>query len=129
MIFYPRKRRRGGKTGLDSIAIACCSQFLIGQGLRTLIDSWLEEKMFISMACRALFVMLPVFFFFFFIILSGSSISNWFGWTHYVYMDCVSLAILVNESKYRPLIICFAESALFFFFIFCYEHIYDEIYV
>jgi hypothetical protein len=42
-------------------------------------------------------------------------------------MDCVSLAILVNESKYRPLIICFAESALFFFFIFCYEHIYDEI--
>jgi hypothetical protein len=30
-------------------------------------------------------------------------------------MDCVSLAFLVNESKYRPLIICFAESALFSF--------------
>jgi hypothetical protein len=42
-------------------------------------------------------------------------------------MDCVSLAFLVNESKYRPLIICFAESALFFFFFFCYEYIYDEI--
>jgi hypothetical protein len=30
-------------------------------------------------------------------------------------MDCVALAILVNESKYRPLITCFAESAFFFF--------------
>ena len=62
MIFDPRKRRRGGKTSLDSIAIASCSHILIGQGLRTLIYSWLEKKkMLISMACRALFVMLPVF--------------------------------------------------------------------
>jgi len=30
MIFDPRKRRRGGKTSLDSIAIASCSQILIG---------------------------------------------------------------------------------------------------
>jgi hypothetical protein len=44
MIFDPRKRRRGGKTNLDSIAMACCSQFLIGQGVRPLIYSWLGKN-------------------------------------------------------------------------------------
>jgi len=56
-----KKKRRKDKLGFTTVAIACCSQFLIGQGLRTLIYSWLGKKMFISMACRALFVMLPVF--------------------------------------------------------------------
>jgi hypothetical protein len=30
-------------------------------------------------------------------------------------MDCVALAILVNESKYRPLYSLLAESAIFIF--------------
>jgi hypothetical protein len=39
-------------------------------------------------------------------------------------MDCVALAILVNESKYRPLITCFAESGFFFF---AMNMFYDEV--
>jgi hypothetical protein len=67
-------------------------------GLCTLIYSWLEKnKSFISMACRALFVMLPVFFF-----LIIRTIINF------------QLCILVNESKYRPLYILLAESIFFF---------------
>jgi len=77
------------------------------------------------MACMALFVMLPVLFFIILIYQDRQFPTDLDE--HTVYMDCVSLAILVNESKYRPLIICFAESALFFFFIFSYEHVYDKI--
>ena len=78
-------------------------------GLCTLIYSWLEKnKFFISMACRALFVMLPVFW-----VINFQMI--WMN-TLCIYMNYVFLAILVNESKYRPLITCFTESPLFFFF-------------
>jgi hypothetical protein len=52
----------------------------------------------------ALFVMLPVFFFF------NYQDDHQFPT---MYMDCVAIAILVNESKYRPLYSLLAE---FFFF-------------
>ena len=38
-------------------------------------------------------------------------------------MDCVALAILVDESKYRPLITCFAETVFFL----CEDMLYEKI--
>jgi hypothetical protein len=40
-------------------------------------------------------------------------------------MDCVALAILVNESKYRPLIACLLNQ--FLFFVVAVNMIYNEI--
>jgi hypothetical protein len=48
----------------------------------------------------ALFVMLPVLFFIILIYQDRQFPTDLDE--HTVYMDCVSLAILVNESKYRP---------------------------
>ena len=100
---------------LFSIAIACCSQFLnYWSGLCTLIYSWLEKnKLFISMVCRALFAMLPVFWIINFQLIWMNTLR--------IYMDCVALAILVNESKFRPLLACLLNQ-LFLFLSCCWEH-------